>query len=253
MLKIIPLFKSHYSIGRSILTLEKESVANGPDSVISLAKETSSDKAFLVEDSMTGFLEGFKNLKNEGIHLAFGLRLTICPDITDKSEESLGKSSKYILFAKNLNGYKRLIKISSTASIKGFYYEPRIDFKTLKALWDEKDLNLCVPFYDSFIFKNVLGSSMCVPDFSSIRPTFFCESNNLPFDSIIEKKVKEYCSKNDFEFVAAKSIFYKNKSDFKSYLTFRCINERTTLNKPELSHMCSDEFSFESWKEANSK
>ena len=94
MLKIVPLFKSHYSIGRSILTLEKESVTNGPDSVISLAKEASLDKAFLVEDSMTGFLEGFKNLKNEGIHLVFGLRITICPDIEEKSEESLHKSDR---------------------------------------------------------------------------------------------------------------------------------------------------------------
>jgi len=42
------------------------------------------------------------------------------------------------------------------------------------------------------------------------------------------------------------------REDFKAYLTFRCINNRTTLNKPNLEHMCSTEFSFESWKEAES-
>jgi DNA polymerase III alpha subunit len=49
--------------------------------------------------------------------------------------------------------------------------------------------------------------------------------------------------------VKTKSIFYKNEEDFKAYLTFKCINKRTTLSKPNIDHMCSNEFSFESWNE----
>ena len=44
------------------------------------------------------------------------------------------------------------------------------------------------------------------------------------------------------------SYDFKDEKDFKSYLTFRCINNRTTLDKPNFEHMCSDKFSFESWK-----
>ena len=43
----------------------------------------------------------------------------------------------------------------------------------------------------------------------------------------------------------------KRKKDFKAYLTFRCINKRSTLDKPELEHMTSNEFCMESWKEKN--
>ena len=43
--------------------------------------------------------------------------------------------------------------------------------------------------------------------------------------------------------------YYKDKKDFKAYLTFRAINQRTTLGKPNFEHMGSDKFSFESWKE----
>lgn len=249
--KVIPLFKSHYSLGRSILTLEKESVPYGPDSIIDIASQASLKRVFLVEDSMSGFLEAYKNLKEKGISLSFGLRMTVCHDLKEKSEESLGKSAKYIVFAKNYEGYKRLIKIFSEASRSGFYYEFRSDFNALKSIWNDNDLKLCVPFYDSFLYKNVLGTSICVPDFGFTKPVFFVEENNLPFDYILKSKIEEFCSKNNFSYLNTKSIYYKNKSDFKSYLTFRCISNRTTLNKPEFSHMCSSEFSFESWKEKN--
>ena len=90
-----------------------------------------------------------------------------------------------------------------------------------------------------------------VYDFSFSEPKFFIENNDIPFDPLMKKRVTEYASDNSYEALNSQSIFYKNKQDFKSYLTFRCINNRTTLNKPNLEHMCSDQFSFESWKEKN--
>ena len=68
---VIPLFKSHYSIGRSILTLEKpeDMIQNGPDSIIQIAKEHKLDQVFLIEDSMSGFLQAYKNLQEENIKL----------------------------------------------------------------------------------------------------------------------------------------------------------------------------------------
>ena len=109
---------------------------------------------------------------------------------------------------------------------------------------------LCVPFYDSFLFKNVLTYNACVPDFSFTDPVFFTEDNGLHFDNLIQQKVAEYCE-DSYEMKSAKSIYYENKKDFKPYLTFRCINNRTPLNKPNFDHMCSDEFCVESWKKQN--
>lgn len=80
----------------------------------------------------------------------------------------------------------------------------------------------------------------------------FSEDNNLPFDELIKKSVLEFTNDgNDYSLVESQSVFYKNKEDFKAYLTFRCISKRTTLNKPNLEHMCSDTFCFENWKEKN--
>jgi len=58
-----------------------------------------------------------------------------------------------------------------------------------------------------------------------------------------------FAEKNKLEVFNAKSIYYTDRKDFKTYLTFRCINNRSVLNKPDIEHMSSNEFSFESWKE----
>lgn len=250
---VIPLFKSHYSIGRSILTLGKEgsSVEDGPDSIIDICKESGIKDLFLVDDSMGGFLEGYENCKSSGINFRFGLRIAVCADRFEKNAEALLTESKYIVFAKNTAGYKKLIKIYTAAAKDGFYYVPRIDHVFLNEIWDNKDLSLVVPFYDSFLHRNSLHGSLCLPSFDYTVPTLFVEDNNLFIDKILEEKVKLFADTNGNDIQKTKSIYYKNKLDFISYLTFRCINKRTDLNKPEFEHMSSNDFCIEDWKKQN--
>ncbi|MAF24969.1 hypothetical protein CL634_05275 [bacterium] len=251
MESVIPLFKSHYSIGRSILTLGRadSSKPNGPDSIIDIAAEGSLKEVFIVDDGMGGFLQASINLDEVGIAFHFGIRLVVCDDMEKKDEESLNTGSKIVILCKTYKGYEQLIKIYSLAAKEGFYYRPRIDYKNLKKLWS-KDLCLMIPFYDSFLHHNVSSYSICVPKFSFTEPVFSLEDNNLPFDYLIKEKVLNFV-KDKYETVNTQSIYYKDKKDFKSYLTFRCINNRSTLNRPNLEHMCSDTFSFENWKEQN--
>ena len=230
------------------MTLEdKSEVDDYPDSIIQIAKENKLKELFLVEDNMSSFLEAYTNTRNNNIKLNYGLRITITESIEDKSEESRSKNSKIIIFFKNNEGYSRLTKLYSKASKEGFYYEPRLDYKALSENWSD-DLLLCIPFYDSFIYNNTLKNFICVPNFSFTKPIVFIENNDLPFDIIIKNKMLNFIKENNLEVFLVKSIYYKNKKDFKSYLTFRCINNRTTLNKPEIEHMSSDSFSFEEWK-----
>lgn len=245
---VLPLFKSHFSIGKSILTLENEEVTveDNPDSIIAISKENNLSEIFLVEDSMSGFLQAVSNCKIHKIKLNFGIRLTVCSNILDKSPESLASNSKFVVFCKNYNGYKALIKIYSLAAKDGFYYEPRIDYVSLKKMWCD-DLILSAPFYDSYIYNNLFYSEGVIPDLFT-KVFYFQEDNDHPLD----KHIKKSLLKNGGEIVKAKSIYYKNKSDFVSYLSFRAISERGSLAEPKLDHMCSDEFSFESWKKQNS-
>lgn len=248
--KTIPLFKSHYSFGKSILTLSDEEGTSGPDSIIEICRNHGLKQMSLVEDSMTGFLEAYTNAEKNKIQLIYGVRLTICRDMEKKNEQSLSEESKYIIFAKNKNGYKKLIKIYSKAATEGFYYVPRYDFDRLKENWDDKSLELCVPFYDSFLFKNCLLSQRVLPKVDFTELTFFEEDNGLPFDDLLRRRMKDYTEDGKkYQSVPVQTIYYKERKDFLAYLTHRCINKRSTLNKPNLDHMHSREFCFESWLE----
>ena len=90
---MIPLFKSHYSLGRSILTLEdKPERDEYPDSIIQIAKQNKLKEIFLVEDNMSSFLEAYTNCKNNDIKLNYGLRISVTESMADKTDESRAKN-----------------------------------------------------------------------------------------------------------------------------------------------------------------
>ena len=236
---MLPVYKSTYSIGKSILSVDK---------IIELSKLDSAKNLILVEDSLTGFVKAHNSCKDEGLQLIFGLRINCCNDIND--EDSLQDSDhKVIIFAKNDEGCKLLNKISSFSNLEGKGF---VDFNYLNKVWDDTKLDLVIPFYDSFIHQNQLYLKNCIPNFKDIKPIFWIEKNNLPFDPLISKATLEY-SKGKYESTLVKSIFYENKEDIEALQTYKIICGRkfgraATLSMPNLDHFGSDEFCFESYQ-----
>jgi len=236
---MLPVYKSTYSIGKSILTIDK---------IIELSKLDLAKNLILVEDSLTGFVKAHNSCKDEGLQLIFGLRINCCNDIND--EDSLQDSDhKIIIFAKNDEGCKLLNKISSFSNLEGKGF---VDFNYLNKVWDDTKLDLVIPFYDSFIHQNQLYLKNCIPNFKDIKPIFWIEKNNLPFDPLITKATLEYL-KGKYESTLVKSIFYENKEDIEALQTYKIICGRkfgraATLSMPNLDHFGSDEFCFESYQ-----
>ena len=248
LLGMIAVFKSCYSIGKSILTIDKKSVEGGPDSILDICKENDFKQLVLVEDTMTGFMKANECCKANGIQLIFGLRLTC------RNQVSVSKNTsdhKIICFAKNDNGCKLLNKIFSFCNTDG---EGAVDFDFLNSIWTD-DLSLVIPFYDSFIYNNATTLSNCIPDFSKIQPSFFIERNGLPFDSMVETLVWKYTKRSEkYPVYLSKSIYYKNRQDYKALQAYKIICNRTfgrvaSLSSPNLNHFGSNEFCLESYKE----
>ena len=250
----IPLFKSHYSIGKSILTLSETSEEEGSDSIFNIYQENNlgdllDNKIVLVEDSFMGFLQANQSCSNLGLDLIFGLRIDIFED--QPEEKSKDKSHKVIVFAKNSDGCKKLYKIySESKSKEGF------NFEDLLSLWDGENLDLLIPFYDSFLFKNLFLFNSFTCDVSSFSPQFILEDNELPYDILLTDFVKDYCDKNSFKILDAKSIYYNKRIDFDAFVCYKLICSRnsfsarkSSLEKPNLDHMGSREFCLESYLE----
>jgi hypothetical protein len=245
---MIPLFKSHYSIGKSILNLSNASEDGGSDSIISIAKANDISNLVLVEDSLGGFLEAYKACENASLNLIFGLRIK-CSD--ESGVESQKDHHKIIIFPRTKDGVQLLSEIYSESFVNN---AGRVDMNFLNKKWSEKHLKMFIPFYDSFIHYNILSFNSFVPDLSFTSPTFFIEDNGLPFDFSLKSQVESYCSSSGLKTERAKSIFYKNKSDFNSFVTYKLICGRknfpgsgSSLEKPNLDHLGSDKFCWESF------
>jgi DNA polymerase III alpha subunit len=242
---MIPIFTSHFSIGKSILTLDNPSKikSGASDSVFSVAEDLGLQEIVLVENTMTGFLKAYNTAKELNKKIIFGLKINVRG--AGESEEKNGEH-KIVIFAKNGEGCKLLNKIYSQAFAVN---EGWTNFEEIQNLWSEDCLKMAVPFYDSFIFKNTMTFSNCIPDFRFTAPTFFIERNNLPFDSLIEERIRDYSSSHGFPVELTKSILYKTKSDAEALQTYKCICGRSfqnkTLSKPNLDHFGSDEFCAE--------
>lgn len=251
---IIPIFKTHYSIGKSILSIAPEgtSETSGPDSVIDIAKEHGIKDLFLVEDSFMGFLEAKSACENSGINFVFAISLNICNNLNDIQERDKDiPSHKVNLFAKSSKGCQILYKIYTEYNCD---HNGIIDLASLKEHWDESHLSMAIPFYDSFIFKNLFSFDIFCPNFSDFDPVFFIEEKGLPYDSFLTDAVQSYTQSNNFKTQKTHSIYYKNKKDFDAFVSYKLICSRgsyggfkSSLEKPNLDHMSSDEFSLESY------
>jgi hypothetical protein len=190
---------------------------------------------------MTGFMEMYKNFQKNNLHPRFGLTRIFKNSIEEAGDNDW---SKIVIFCKNTDGYKDLIKLHNYSNINN---KGCVTPEILKLLWT-KNLELVIPFYDSYIHRNVIYGSSCMPEFGGIDHTFFIEKNDLPFDDLIQSKIKD-------NRVLVKSIFYKEKKDFPAWLTYRCAlnlnikGKKRSLQNPMFEHCHSKEFSFESFKE----
>jgi hypothetical protein len=198
---------------------------------------------------MTGFFDAVNLSKELGLQLVFGYRFFCTNDV-----DGANSKHKLIVFAKNdagcrqLNAFYSLVNTQLGGSISNEILS--------KELGEKPDLQLAVPFYDSFVFWNQLTLSSCIPDIKNLNPLFFIEDNGLPFDGLIESSVREYVKLNcpSAKIERAKSILYKNKSDCPALQTYKILSGRkfgkkSDLSSPNLDHFGSDEFCWESYLE----
>ncbi|MER3523802.1 MAG: DNA polymerase III subunit alpha [Ignavibacteria bacterium] len=123
---------THYSLLDGALTI---------DALVRAAVENKMPAVGLTDHGvMFGAMEFYKKALKAGIKPIVGMEAYIVTkgsrkDKTMQVTESGGKRGAYhhmLLLAKNLQGYKNLIKLSTLGHTEGFYYKPRIDTELLR-------------------------------------------------------------------------------------------------------------------------
>lgn len=101
------------------------------DDLFRKVKEKGMDAVAITDHgNMFGTLYFAECAKKAGVKAIIGCELYLCSDYTDKTPQS--DTDHLILLCKNKIGYKNLVKLDSIAYVDGFYYKPRVDYKTLR-------------------------------------------------------------------------------------------------------------------------
>ena len=93
-------------------------------------------KALALTDhgQMYGMIQFYRAATQAGIKPIYGCEVYQAPrKLTQKESQLDSKAYHLILLARNMTGYKNLLKLVTTANLEGFYYRPRIDKELLAA------------------------------------------------------------------------------------------------------------------------
>src|SRR2546421_9557809 len=111
--------------------------ANRVPDLVARTKELGMDAIAITDHGcLFGVVEFYNECKKEGIKPIIGMESYMAPG--DRRERSTpggnaGEAAFHLLLlAENLEGYRNLLKLSSTAYREGFYYKPRIDKEILR-------------------------------------------------------------------------------------------------------------------------
>ena len=102
--------------------------------LFSHVKENGMDAVAITDHGvMYGAIDFYKEALKREIKPLIGMEGYITSlDMTVRPEKGISKNYHLLLLAKNYEGYKNLMKLSSVAHLKGFYKRPRFDRETLK-------------------------------------------------------------------------------------------------------------------------
>lgn len=108
--------------------------ANRLDPLIKRAAELAMPALALTDHGvMYGTADFYSKCKNYGVKPILGVEAYVAPRSHRQKEARVDQAAYHmVLLARNAQGYKNLLRLTSIAALEGFYYKPRVDRELLK-------------------------------------------------------------------------------------------------------------------------
>lgn len=184
-------------------------------------------------NNLFGALEFSEHMANSGIQPLIGctINLSFSDNNSDKRISEIPDVSKVCLLAKNNNGYKKLMKISSHSYNSQNTIIPFINIDYL--IKNNEDLIILTGGMEGFVGKDLLANKNddAFNKLKLIKGTFGdrvyieIQRHSAFGESSIEDAQLNLAYDMDIPIVATNNIFFKTKDDFESNDVLKCIAE----------------------------
>ena len=208
-----------------------------------------------------GTIDFYKQACKQGIKPIIGCELYVAPKSRfDKTGYGIGETANHlVLLAKNMQGYKNLMKLTTAGFLDGFYYRPRIDKEILKQ-HHEGLIGMSACLHGEVVSHILHGNSeealKIANQYRDIlgEENFFLEimENGLPEQTIANQGLMELSKKHGFPLVATNDCHYLNQNDDEAHEVLLCIQTGKTLDDKDRMRFSTNQFFFRSPEEMKS-
>ncbi|MDP3940753.1 MAG: DNA polymerase III subunit alpha, partial [bacterium] len=213
--------------------------------------------------SMYGAIKFYKTCIEAGIKPIIGCEIYVAKRTMQQKEAGIDNEYNHlILLAKDLTGYKNLMKIVTASWLEGYYYKPRTDLALLEKYHEGLIcLSACV---NGYVTEPLVKGDDEEGEKRALRiAEIFGEGNfylelqkhiDVPPQKIANEKLIILSKKLGLPIVATNDNHYIHKSDAEAHEILLCIQTQTTIldKNRKLSMIGSPDFYMKSQDEMSS-
>jgi len=208
--------------------------------------------------NMFGAIRFYDKVIEAGLKPIIGMETYVAPNSRfDKKGAKGGKESAHhlILLARNIEGYRNLMKLSSIGYLEGFYYKPRIDKEVLQKYSEGLIvLSSCIKgeIPSKIIQGNYEGAKKAASFYKDIfGENFYLEVQNhgIKEEEIAMKGIMDLSRELDISVVATNDTHYLKQEHAKAQDVLLCIQTNKDMNDPNRLRFSTDQLYFKSPQE----
>ncbi|MES2088132.1 MAG: DNA polymerase III subunit alpha [Patescibacteria group bacterium] len=242
---------SHYSLLSALPKI---------DELVAAAKKSEMTSLALTDNgNMYGAIEFYKECKAQGIKPIIGIDAYVAArKRQDKQAGVDNRRTRLVLLAKNLIGYKNLIKLVTESHFDGFYYKPRIDAELIEKY--SEGLVAIAPSFNSQILEALksgdIENATKIADWYKKmygNDNFFLEITHFPEVEGHDKRMEmliDFAKQTQTNIVACHDVYYLSEKDKTARNTLTLVNSNAELSERAGQAENTGDFSFISDKDA---
>ena len=230
------------------------------DELIAAAQEDGAPAVAITDHGvMYGVIEFYQKCRKAGIKPIIGLEAYLAPgsrlDKAARDEEK--RTYHLLLLAKDLAGYKNLVKLTTIAHLEGFYYKPRVDWEILSKY--HEGLIACTACLGGEIPRLIRANKLeraraRIIDYNELfgQGNFYLEIMDHPDlegQPEVNKRLIEFSRELNIPLVATNDVHYLKREDDEAQDILLCLQNKKKKEDHDRMNMTGDDYSYRPGRE----